>query len=72
MSAKKYEYINTFGLFLLLSGCGGAVISLINRYLRANEMVSPTSTYILWFCLTAYFFLICRWMFRKLNSIEKA
>ena len=67
MSSKKSAYIKTFGFFLLLSGCGGAVVSLVNRVLRENGMVSQASTAILWLCLTAYFFVICRWLFRKLK-----
>lgn len=71
MTPKISSYLKTFCLFLLYAACGGAVVSLINRYLRSNDMVSQTSTYILWFCLTVYFFFICRWIFRKLNAIEK-
>lgn len=70
MTPKKSAYLKTFGLFLLYSSCGACAISLINRYLRTNGMASQLSTYVLWLCLTVYFFFICRWLFRKLNIIE--
>ena len=71
MTPKNKSYFKVFGLFLFLSGCGGAIVSLINRYLRSNDLTSNSSSYILWLCLTVYFFFICRWLFRRLNSIEK-
>lgn len=71
MASRKSAYVKTFGLFLVLAGCGGAVVALINRYLRVNDMASPTSTYILWLILMVYYFFICRWIFRKMNDIEK-
>ncbi len=71
MTPKKRSYFKVFGLFLLLVGCGGAIVSLVNRYLRTNDFASNTTTYILWLCLTVYFFFVCRWLFRKLNALEK-
>lgn len=71
MTPKKSAYVKAFGLFLLLAGCGGAVVALINRCLRVNDMASPTTTYILWLILMVYYFFLCRWMFRKMNAIEK-
>ena len=71
MTSKNSKYAKTFGLFLLLSIVGGSVVSLVNRYLRSNDMASQTSTYILWIFLMVYFFFVCRWTFRKLNDIGK-
>ena len=67
MTSKNCKYVKTFGLFLLLSIVGGAAASLVNRYLRNNDMASQASTYILWIVLMVYFFFVCRWIFRKLN-----
>ena len=71
MTSKKSRYIKVFGLFLLLSGVGGAIVSLVNRYLRTHDLASQTTTFILWLFLTVYFFFICRWLIRRLNEIAK-
>lgn len=70
MTSRNKAYAKVFGLFLVMAACGGAVVSLINRNLRTHDMSSQMTTYILWLFLMVYFFFVCRWIFRKLNTMS--
>lgn len=71
MKKKTKKIILTFILFLLGASIYGGVISLVNRYLRDNDMDTPMTKLMLLLLMCFGFYKMWRWLCRKLDAYSK-
>jgi len=80
MTVKPQKPANTtirkaviaFLTFLLMAGLYGAAISLCNRFLREYGLMSTASRLILGAFMVTGFYLLYRWLVRRLDGIAKS
>ena len=66
----KAKAIKIFCLFLIVVALFGATIALINQYLRLHNMTSPLSLGILVGILFVVYYILWRWLCRKLDKLN--
>lgn len=66
----KAQIIKIFCLFLTIVALFGATIALINQYLRLHNMTSPLSLGILVGILFVVYYILWRWLCRKLDKLN--
>lgn len=63
--------ILTFSLFLVFVAVFGALVSLVNKYLRSHDMDSSFTMCLLGAILFVVYYYAWRWISRKIDNMSK-
>ncbi len=71
LSKTAKKAISATLILLLMAGLYGAIIALLNQYLREHDMLTKSSKFILGVLMFAGFYFIYKWFSKRIDTIQK-
>ena len=71
LSKTAKKAISATLILLLMAGLYGAIIALLNQYLREHDMLTKSSIFILGVLMFAGFYFIYKWFSKRIDTIQK-